>query len=157
MLSVLSPDKSRPPTTRKGTLHSRTHTHNKHNRYDALSTVLADISMQTYPQPRAINTVGLSLNRSSLLIRARQSGIKPETRRNATLTTHIFESSGRSHTYTPVQMYVLYRELYSRVNVTVLPRKLSSFFTREFHRIILMHTKNYEGRRNIVLKSNKGV
>lgn len=81
--------------------------------------------MQTYPQPRAINTPGLSLNKSSLLIRAKQSGIKPETRRNATLTTHIvviFEKYVCSHTYTPVQMYVLYRELYSRVKVTVLPR-----------------------------------
>lgn len=37
---------------------------------------------------------------------------------------------------------MLYRELYSRVKVTVLPRRLSSYFTREFHRIILMHTKN---------------
>lgn len=145
MLSVLSPDKSRPPTIRKGTLHTYTHTHihNKHNRYGALSKVLTDIYMQTYPQPRAINTPGLSLNKSSLLISARQSGIKPATRRNATLTTHICELYGCSHTYTPVQMYVLYRELYSRVKVTVLPRKLSSFFTREFHRIILMHTKNY--------------
>lgn len=80
--------------------------------------------MQTYPQPRAINTPGLSLNKSSLLTRARQSGIKPETRRNATLTIRIFElhRCSHTHTHTPVQMYVLYRELYSRVKVTVLPR-----------------------------------
>lgn len=54
-------------------------------------------------------------------------------------------------------MYVLYRELYSRVKVTVLPRRLSSYFTREFHRIILMHTKNYEAAHSFVLEPNEGL
>lgn len=71
--------------------------------------------------------------------------------------TYLNYLGAHSLTHTPVQMYVLYRELYSRVKVTVLPRELSSFFTREFHRIILMHTKNYEGRHNPVLKSTEPV
>lgn len=39
-------------------------------------------------------------------------------------------------------MYVPYRDPYSKVNVRVLPRRLSSCFTKKFQRIMLTHTKN---------------
>lgn len=105
MVSVLSPDIRRPPTIRKGTLHKQTHTHShmyhdvqtafsclrfySHNstflqsRYiikEFLSfhkRVLRSLGVSTYPQPKIMNTPGLSLSRSSLLVRARQRGIKP--------------------------------------------------------------------------------
>lgn len=73
--------------------------------------VLGCLGMLTYPHPKIINTPGLSLNRSSLLVRARQRGIKPEVdtiilvriKTQMLLHTHICAHS-------PVQMYVLYRE-----------------------------------------------
>lgn len=40
--------------------------------------VLRSLVVLTYPQPKIMNTPGLSLSRSSLLVRARQRGIKPE-------------------------------------------------------------------------------
>lgn len=39
--------------------------------------VSRSLCVLTYPQPKIMNAPGLSLSRSSLLVRARQRGIKP--------------------------------------------------------------------------------
>lgn len=71
--------------------------------------------MAAYPQPKVMKSPGRSLSRSSLLVRARQRGIKPESREkehthaNTTpfsIVTTVSEPLPRI----PAQMYVLYRE-----------------------------------------------
>lgn len=104
------------------------------------------IGVDTYPQPRAMKMPGLSLSRSSLSVRARLRGIKPGReieqyiyKGTTVVVSSLFKICGK---YKPVQIYVLYRDPYNKVNVRILLMRLSSCFTKKFHRIILTHTKN---------------